>query len=139
MASTGLEIPIETIRRPPLIVPARTMGLALLVIALLLMANGLFALAEIAIVSARRPHLRKLATKGNARAAAALALAESPSRFLSAVQIGINLVGSLVSVLAGATISDPLARWITPFVGEGANELAIGIVVASITILTVFF
>lgn len=115
------------------------MGIALIVIPILLLANGMFALAELAIVSSRRPHLRKLATRGNARAATALALAESPSRFLSAIQLGINLVGSLISVLAGATLSDPLAHLLAPLAGPSAGEIAIGIVVASITVLTVFF
>jgi CBS domain containing-hemolysin-like protein len=68
------------------------------VILLLLVANGVFAMAEIAVVSARKPRLRRLAEQGNEKARLALDLAESPNRFLSTVQIGITLVG----IFAGA-------------------------------------
>lgn len=115
------------------------MGLQLLIIASLVVANGLFALAEIAIVSARKGHLRQLASRGNPRAAAALALAESPSRFLSAIQLGINLIGALIGVYGGAALSGKVAALIEPYAGPSAHEFAIAIVVASITILTVFF
>ena len=56
-----------------------------LVLLLLLVANGVFAMTEIAIVSARKPRLRRLAEQGDSRARTALELAESPNRFLSTV------------------------------------------------------
>lgn len=62
------------------------------VLLLLLVANGVFAMTEIAIVSARKPRLRRLAEQGDSRARTALELAESPNRFLSTVQLGIALV-----------------------------------------------
>lgn len=108
-------------------------------IASLLAANGLFALAEIAIVSARRGHLRKLATKGNAKAAAALVLAESPSRFLSAMQIGINLVGATIGVYGGATLVSRLSVRLAPVLDDLAEPVALVLVVISITVLTVLF
>jgi beta-lactamase superfamily II metal-dependent hydrolase len=70
------------------------------IILLLLVANGVFAMAEIAIVAARKTRLRQSAAAGNARAQVALELAESPNRFLATVQIGITLIG----ILAGSTI-----------------------------------
>ena len=81
----------------------------LAIILLLLLANGVFAMTEIAVVSARRARLRVLADGGDARARAALALAESPNRFLSTVQIGITLVGILAGAFGGATIAEQIA------------------------------
>lgn len=80
-----------------------------LVIALMLIAlNGLFALSELAVVSARKPRLRTMAEQGRPGAAAALALAEEPGRFLSTVQIGITLVSILAGAFSGAALSGRL-------------------------------
>jgi hypothetical protein len=76
----------------------------LLLILLLLLINGLLAMSEIAIVSARKTRLQQRAEAGDAGAAAALDLAREPTRFLSTVQIGITLVG----ILAGAFGARPL-------------------------------
>lgn len=62
-------------------------------IILLLIANGVFAMSEIAVVSARLARLQQLADEGDAKARAALGLANAPDKFLSTVQIGITLVG----------------------------------------------
>ena len=70
----------------------------LVVIFLLLLGNGLFAMAEFAIVAARKARLRQMADDGDERAAQALALANEPTRFLSTVQVGITLI----SIIAGA-------------------------------------
>ena len=78
----------------------------IVVVLLLLLANGFFAMAEIAIVSARKARLKGLADTGDDRAQAALELAQSPNRFLSTVQIGITLIG----ILAGAFGGAPLQR-----------------------------
>lgn len=105
---------------------------------LLLVANGVFAMTEIAIVSSRKGRLRRLADQGDARARAALDLAESPNRFLSTVQIGITLVGIFAGAFGGATLADeisgPLRRinWLAPY----AQELALGVVVLGITYLS---
>lgn len=61
-------------------------------IVLLLLANGVFAMSELAIVSARKPRLRQMCNNGDSKACAALELAASPDRFLSTIQIGITLV-----------------------------------------------
>ena len=109
--------------------------LEIVVILLLLVVNGVFAMTEIAIVTARKARLRQLAHAGNARASLALALAESPNRFLSTVQIGITLVGILAGAYGGATIAEELAKPLVAVPGLGAysDAIALGIVVLAIT------
>lgn len=109
--------------------------LEIAIIFLLLLANGVFAMAEIAIVSSRKPRLKKLADEGSRRAAAALALAQDPERFLSTVQIGITLVGILAGAFGGATLSDELAAVVArvPLLEPYATAIAIFVVVGAIT------
>ncbi len=106
-----------------------------LIIFLLLLLNGLFSMAEIAVVSARKARLQQRADTGDRRAAAALAMAEQPDDFLSTVQIGITLIGILAGAFGGATLSDPLAARLAtvPALAPYANALAVLIVVATIT------
>jgi putative hemolysin len=105
------------------------------IIMLLLIANGVFAMAEIAVVSSRKARLRRLAEQGNANARIALDLAESPNRFLPTVQIGITLVGIFAGAFGGATLAGELAGRIgqVSFLAAYADKLAFGIVVAVIT------
>jgi len=105
------------------------------VILLLLVVNGVFAMTEIAIVTARKGRLRQLASGGNARARLALALAESPNRFLSTVQIGITLVGILAGAFGGATIAEEIAKPLAgvPGLGVYSNAIGLGVVVLVIT------
>jgi putative hemolysin len=105
------------------------------VIALLLVVNGVFAMAEIAVVSSRKSRLRRLAVQGNPRARAALELAESPTRFLSTVQIGITLVGILAGAFGGATLAAELGKGLARvgLLAPYAAEMAFVIVVAAIT------
>jgi putative hemolysin len=107
----------------------------IIVIFLLLVANGVFAMAEIAVVSAKKPRLRRLAEQGNGPARMALELAESPNRFLSTVQIGITLVGIFAGAFGGATLATQLAQPISQvaFLASYADKIAFGIVVAIIT------
>lgn len=106
-----------------------------LLILLLLAANGVFAMTEIAVVSARKTRLRRLAESGDLKAKAALALAASPNRFLATVQIGITMVGVLAGAFGGATVAEQIAEalqgvaWIAPY-GEA---IGLGIVVLAIT------
>lgn len=105
------------------------------IIFLLLVVNGVFAMAEIAVVSAKKSRLRRLAEQGDARAKVALDLAESPNRFLATVQIGITLVGIFAGAFGGATITTQLTpliagvAWLAPY----AEKIAFGIVVAVLT------
>ena len=100
----------------------------LLLIILLLVFNGVFAMAEIAIVSAKKARMMERAEKGSSGAKLALKLAENPERFLSTVQIGITLVGVLAGAFGGAS----LAGYVTPWL----KEIAFGFVVAFITYLS---
>jgi magnesium and cobalt exporter, CNNM family len=108
------------------------------VILALLVLNGLLAMAEIAIVSARKARLRQQADSGDAGAAAALELAEDPNRFLSTVQIGITLVGILAGAFGGATIaaSMSVALESIPPVAPFAETIALVVVVGAITFLS---
>ncbi|MFM1887275.1 MAG: hypothetical protein RL026_2432 [Pseudomonadota bacterium] len=101
----------------------------------LIFLNGLFASAELALVSARRQRLQALAEQGHRGARAALALLDDPTRLLSSVQIGITLVGILTGVYSGAAYSAQLAamlsRW--PPAAPYAEELAFSAIVVVMT------
>lgn len=105
------------------------------VIFLLLIANGVFAMAEIAVVSSKKARLRRLADQGNGKARIALELAESPNRFLATVQIGITLVGIFAGAFGGATLAAKLAAPIAQVsvLAAYADKIAFGIVVAGLT------
>lgn len=104
----------------------------------LTIANGVFSMSEIAIVSARKARLQQWVNEGNAKARVALDLADSPNRLLSTVQIGITLIGILAGVVGGATISEELsARLVSiPLLSPYSEAIALGIVVLGITYLT---
>lgn len=110
-------------------------GYELLIILGVLLLNGLFAMAEMAVVSARRARLREMANAGHRGAAAALALSQSPERFLSTVQVGITLVGMFAGAYGGATIAEKLALWFGTFqlLAPYAEPLALAIVVLGIS------
>jgi len=104
------------------------------IILLLILANGVFAMSEIAVVSARKARLKERADRGDRKAAAALELARSPDAFLSTVQIGITLVGVLAGAFGGATVAEKIGELLQPYprlapygeaVGVGAVVLAI--------------
>jgi putative hemolysin len=113
----------------------------IIVILLLVLANGIFAMSEIAVVAARKIRLQQRAEEGDHRAQAALNLANAPAQFLSTVQFGITLVGVLAGAYGGARLSAPLADFIRtlPEVGRYADTLALAIVVAAITVLSLIF
>lgn len=110
----------------------------IVIIVLLLMLNGVFAMSELAIVTARKVRLEQRADEGDAGARAALALAHDPTQFLSTVQVGITLIGVLAGAFGGATIAETLAAWFgnVPALAPYANGLALGMVVAAITYLS---
>lgn len=109
------------------------------VIVLLLIANGYLALSEIAIVSAKRTRLQQRAEKGDRAARAAVVLSESPTRFLSTVQVGITLIGILSGAYGGATIAEELARFLSgyPAIAAYSEGAAVGIVVIAISYFSV--
>ncbi|HYE33328.1 MAG TPA: CNNM domain-containing protein [Methylomirabilota bacterium] len=105
------------------------------IILILLAANGVFAMAEIAVVSAKRGRLRVLADQGRPSARAALDLAESPNRFLSTVQVGITLVGIFAGAFGGARLASKLAEPIATveFLAPYSERIAFVVVVGVIT------
>ncbi len=115
-------------------------GTELLVIGFLLLANGLFAMAEIAVISSRKARLKKLAGEGKARARAALALAEAPTRFLSVVQVGMTLCSIVAGAVGGASFSDRFAAWlaeVAPTFAAYSHIAAFVLVAGGITFVTV--
>src|SRR5919198_5859593 len=82
----------------------------IIILLVLLLLNGVFAMSELAVVSARRVRLERRAEEGDAGARAALRLATEPTEFLSAVQVGITLIGVLSGAFGGVTIAEALAR-----------------------------
>lgn len=105
---------------------------------MLILANGVFAMSEIAVVAARKVRLQQRADDGDERARAALDLANQPAAFLSTVQVGITLVGILAGAYGGATIAEPLAVRIAtvPALAPYAQGLALGAVVTVIAFLS---
>jgi putative hemolysin len=114
------------------------LGLQILIILLLILLNGVFAMSELALVSARRARLAVLERKGLAGAATARLLAEDPQRFLPTVQVGITLVSVFTGVFGGARIASHLERWLTRFpdLAPVSGTLALAVVVVVTTYLT---
>ncbi|MCC6131975.1 MAG: HlyC/CorC family transporter [Acidobacteria bacterium] len=113
-------------------------SIEIVLILLLIGANGVFAMAEMALVSAKKVRLKARADQGDERAQAALRLANSPGQFLSTVQVGITLVGVLAGAFGGATIAEKLAEPLKtlPLAGRYAEGIALGLVVSIITVLS---
>ena len=106
--------------------------LQIAIIFLLILLNGFFAMAEMAVVSARKARLQHAADLGRGGARLALELKRDPSRFLSTVQIGITVIGVLASVFGGATLAETLARYLETVpgtVGEYATSISFVVVV----------
>jgi putative hemolysin len=105
----------------------------ILIILVLILANGFFAAAEIAIIAARRGRLQQRAAEGSRRAQMALDLAKDPNRFLPTVQIGITLVGAFGAAYGGQQIVDDLSQWISRiplrFVQEYSDNIALTVFV----------
>jgi putative hemolysin len=110
----------------------------ILFILLLVIANGIFAMSELAIVSAQKSRLQSLANQGNYKASVALQLAKSPTRFLSTVQVGITLIGIAAGALGGATLSEKLRQVLSQvrFLAPYSQPLSISIVILGITYLS---
>ena len=113
-------------------------ALELAVVVFLIVLNGFFAMAELALVSSRRPRLAAMAERGSVGAKAALRLLDNQARFLSSVQIGITLIGVLAGAFGGATLAEDLADWLqTLGVRPGTAEtIGVAVVVAVITYLS---
>jgi putative hemolysin len=112
----------------------------ILIVLCLILANGFFSGAEMAIVASRRGRLRQLADAGDAAARKALDLASSPDRFLPTVQIGITLVGTLAAAYGGDRLVGQLANWITavgpPGLKAAAQSIALTVFVVGLSFFT---
>lgn len=111
------------------------------IILLLILLNGIFAMSEMAVISARKSNLQADANKGSKTAKTALKLASDPDKFLSAVQIGITLIGILTGIFSGKSIADALSAALAKAgMSAGvAGALAQGIIVILVTYLSIVF
>lgn len=114
--------------------------LEIIVIAVLILVNGMLAMSEAALISSRKARLQQLVNEGSKRARAALNLLEKPNVFLSTVQIGITLISVMAGAFGGATIAEALAVELAkiPALAGFSHSLALGIVVVVITMLTIW-
>ena len=98
--------------------------------------NGVFAMSELAIVSARRPRLQAMERAGKSGASVAMRLADDPGKFLSTVQIGITLIGILAGAYSGASLGGPVAERLQYYFGleaDTAQTVGFGIVIVLTT------
>jgi len=114
-------------------------SIEILIVLLLTVANGVFVIAEMAVVSARKARLQQWANEGDLRAHTALQLANAPGRFLPTVQLGMTLVAMLTGAFGGATIAERLSsqlsriEWLAPY----STAVSLAVVVVTITYLSV--
>jgi putative hemolysin len=108
------------------------------VVLLLVVLNGIFSMSELAVVSSKRPKLQSRVERGDKGAAEALKLANDPNRFLSAVQVGITLIGILAGAYGQATVAGELDKLINPipFLTPYSEAISTGIVVVVLTYLS---
>ena len=111
----------------------------ILLLASLILLNGLFAMSEISLVTARKARMQRHIDEGDKGAAAAVELGQNPNRFLSTIQIGITLIGVLNGIVGEAALAEPLSRqlelWQVP--AHYSGYIATGIVVLVITYFTI--
>jgi putative hemolysin len=110
------------------------MEIAILIALILL--NGLFAMSEIALVTARKARLQKLIDEGDSGAAAAVKLGEDPTRFLSTIQIGITSIGVLNGIVGEAALATPLATWL---VSLGMSEVYASFGATALVVITITY
>ncbi|MDN5753636.1 MAG: hemolysin family protein [Nitrosospira sp.] len=105
----------------------------------LIILNGVFAMSEIALVTARRARLQNLAQVGDKAAAAAVQLGNDPNRFLSTIQIGITFIGIMNGIIGEAALARPFSVWIENLGVQNplSDYLATGLIVAGITYFTI--
>ena len=108
------------------------------IIAILVLLNGVFAMSELALVSARDPRLQAAEKRGSRGAKVARQLASDPGRFLSTVQVGITLIGVLTGAYSGASLGQPVADRLQPIFGLD-DETALTVAFAVVIALTTYF
>lgn len=107
----------------------------ILIIFLLILLNGVFAMSEIAMVSSRKARLEAAAKRGDRGSARALDMSKNPGRFLSTVQIGITLIGILTGIYSGAQLEDDFTAWLNTFpsLQPFSQTIAVTVIVVSLT------
>ena len=110
-------------------------GLEIIIVLILILLNGFFAMSETAILASRKVRLQQRANEGDSKARKALNLAENPNRFLPTVQIGITLIGVLTGAVGGAVFANPLAAEMekVPGLMPYAHPVSLAVVVILIT------
>ncbi len=105
----------------------------------LILFNGVFAMAELAILTAKRLRLETAAEQGNVGAAHALKLADNPNRFLSTVQVGITSIGVLSGIVGEAALAQPLEIWLHSFGIDAtlSNYISTALVVVVVTYFSI--
>jgi putative hemolysin len=111
----------------------------LLLLVGLILLNGLFAMSEIALVTARKARLAKLAAEGDRSAAVAVELGEHPTRFLSTIQVGITAIGVMNGIIGEALFAEPFGTWLASLglARDTAGIVATALVVVVITYVTI--
>jgi len=109
----------------------------ILIIFGLILVNGIFSMAEIALVSSRKARLEAQANKGDEKARSALKLASHPDVFLSTVQVGITLIGLLTGIFSGEKLKTPIAEYFSRF--EWSRNYSEGIATAVIVVVLTYF
>src|SRR4051794_26067660 len=102
-------------------------GFEVALILILVIANGIFSMSELAVVSSRKARLQQKANEGSRKARIALALANAPDEFLSTVQVGITLISTLAGAFGGATLATRLGRLLKeiPWAAPYADTIAV--------------
>ncbi|MEZ4407080.1 MAG: hemolysin family protein [Polyangiales bacterium] len=109
-----------------------------LIVLVLMVFNGVFAAAEISVLSVRKTRLAELAESGSTRARAVQWLRGQPERFLATVQIGITVIGTTAAAFGGDLFADRVAAWLrgqAPWLGDSGHHLALALVIALISFL----
>ena len=111
----------------------------IIVLLILILLNGIFAMSELALVSSRKFKLEASKRKGNAGAKTALELAENPTKFLSTVQIGITLIGILLGVYSGENLTNNVVDFLNKFsiIQPYSAQIATALIVIFITYLSI--
>jgi putative hemolysin len=111
----------------------------ILIIFVLTLLNGFFALSEISLVSVKKNRIEHLADQGDKRAKTIMKLLENPENFLSSVQVGITLIGIISGAYGGAALSDDMAGLLSgvSFLKDYVEEVSVVIVIGSITYFTI--
>lgn len=111
----------------------------IVILLILTLVNGVFALSEIALVSAKKSRIEPKAQKGSLTAETVLKLQKNPENFLSSIQVGITLIGVVAGAYGGAALADDVKPWLRsiPLLANYAAELSVILIVGGITYVTI--